>query len=46
MKSIVIYFSQTGNTEKIALAIQAGIKHISGQCDIARLQDVQSETIA
>jgi flavodoxin/ferredoxin len=39
MKSIVIYFSQTGNTEKVAFAIQSGIKQVSGQCDIARLQD-------
>ena len=30
MKSIVIYFSQTGNTEKVARAIQAGITQVTG----------------
>ena len=27
MKCIVIYFSQTGNTEKVAKAIQKGVLH-------------------
>jgi flavodoxin/NAD-dependent dihydropyrimidine dehydrogenase PreA subunit len=40
MKSIVIYFSQTGNTEKIARAIQSGIKQTAGQCDIIQLKDI------
>jgi len=39
MKSIVIYFSQTGNTEKIARAIQTGIKQVAEHCDIIRLKD-------
>jgi flavodoxin len=43
MKSIVIYFPQTGNTEKVAYAIQAGIKQASGQCDIARIQDANAK---
>lgn len=46
MKSIVIYFSQTGNTRQIARAIQAGIKEAGEECDIARLQDVGVEDIA
>jgi len=41
MKSIVIYFSQTGNTRKIAGAIQTGIAQSSGKCEIARIQDVE-----
>ena len=40
MKSIVIYFSQTGNTHQIAGAIQAGISEFNGECDIARIEDV------
>ena len=40
MKSIIIYFSQTGNTEKVAFAIQAGIKHVAGNCDIAKIKDI------
>ena len=45
MKSIVIYFSQTGNTEKIAYAIQAGIKQLTGQCDIDRIQDANPKRL-
>jgi flavodoxin/ferredoxin len=40
MKCIVIYFSQTGNTEKVAKAIQKGMKQAAGHCDIAKLKDV------
>jgi flavodoxin/ferredoxin len=40
MKCIVIYFSQTGNTEKVARVIQAGVKQSAGHCDIARIEDV------
>jgi flavodoxin/ferredoxin len=40
VKCIVIYFSQTGNTEKIARAIQAGVKQLTGHCDIAKIKDV------
>ncbi len=34
MKSLVLYYSQTGNTEKVARAIQTGIAAAAGQCDI------------
>jgi flavodoxin/ferredoxin len=39
MKCIVIYFSQTGNTEMVAKAIQAGVKQAAGHCDIAKIKD-------
>lgn len=39
MKCIVIYFSQTGNTEKIAKAIQTGVKQITGHCDILPIKE-------
>jgi flavodoxin/ferredoxin len=45
MKSIVIYFSQTGNTEKIAGSIQTGVKQVAGHCDIARIQDVNPKKL-
>ena len=45
MKSIVIYYSQTGNTKKIAQAIHTGMSDLSAQCDIARLQDVDTEDL-
>ena len=40
MKSIIVYFSQTGNTRKIATAIYAGMSPVVEQCDIRRLKDV------
>lgn len=40
MKSIVIYFSQTGNTAKVAWAMQAGIKQVGGRCDLAEIRQV------
>jgi len=43
MKSIVIYYSQSGNTKKIAQALQKGISRQTGQCDIARLKDIKPE---
>jgi ferredoxin/flavodoxin len=39
MKSVVIYFSQTGNTEKTARAIQTGVKQVTGSCDILTLKE-------
>ncbi len=45
MKSIIIYYSQTGNTKKIAQAIHAGMSESAKQCDIARLQDVDTEDL-
>jgi flavodoxin/NAD-dependent dihydropyrimidine dehydrogenase PreA subunit len=39
MKSVVIYFSLTDNTEKVALAIQRGLKAVTGQCDILKIKD-------
>jgi flavodoxin/ferredoxin len=39
VRCVIIFFSQTGNTEKIARAIQAGVKSITNQCDILTLKD-------
>jgi menaquinone-dependent protoporphyrinogen IX oxidase len=40
MNSIVIYFSQTGNTKKVDEAVHAGMSELSGRCDMTRLQDL------
>ncbi|MBN2061375.1 MAG: EFR1 family ferrodoxin [Deltaproteobacteria bacterium] len=40
MKCIVIYYSQTGNTKKIAKAIHRGMLTVEKNCEIARLKDV------
>jgi len=45
VKSIVIYFSQTGNTKTIAQAIQKGIIKQTGQCDIKRLKEIKPEEL-
>jgi flavodoxin/ferredoxin len=39
MKCVVIYFSQTGNTEKVAKAIQIGVKQVAGHCDIVKIKE-------
>ncbi|MFC1915545.1 EFR1 family ferrodoxin [Chloroflexota bacterium] len=39
MKSIIIYFSQTGNTKKVAEAICDDIKATTGQCDIVKIEE-------
>jgi flavodoxin/ferredoxin len=39
LKCILIYFSQTGNTEKVARAIQSGVKQATGHCDIVKIKD-------
>ena len=46
MKSIVVYFSQTGNTREIARAIHTGMRESSEQCDIARLQDIDENDLS
>lgn len=40
MKCIVIYYSQTGNTKKIAEAIHRGMSEVSGQCEIAGIKEL------
>jgi len=40
MKSIVIYYSQTGNTKLVAVAIQKGIRRRAGRCDLAKLKEI------
>jgi len=45
MKSAIVYFSQTGNTKKIAEFIQKGIKSTTGQCDILKLKEVKGKDL-
>ncbi len=39
MKCLLIYFSQTGNTEKVAKAIQIGVRQAAGHCDIVKIKE-------
>jgi menaquinone-dependent protoporphyrinogen IX oxidase/NAD-dependent dihydropyrimidine dehydrogenase PreA subunit len=45
MKSLVIYYSMSGNTKKIAEAIRAGIISTGEQCDIAKIKDVKTQDL-
>jgi len=40
LRAVVIYTSQTGNTEKIAYAIRRGIEQILGKCDIFNMKEI------
>lgn len=45
MKCVIIYFSQTGNTRKIAKAVQSGIMSITGHCDILPIKEANSKRL-
>ncbi len=45
MKSVVIYYSQTGNTKQIAEAIHSGISQTGEKCDITPLEDVDTKEV-
>ena len=45
MKSIVIYFSQTGSTKKVAYAIRKGMSQLIEQCNIAPLKEVAPQDL-
>ena len=42
MKGIIVFFSLTGNTKKIARAIHKGMSPLMKQCDIVTLKDVDT----
>lgn len=46
MKCLIIYFSVTGNTKKIACAICSGIKKFGEECEIAKLKDVDVNNLS
>ena len=46
MKGIVVYYSGTGNTKKIARAIQGGMKEATGECDISSVKDIAPGDVA
>jgi flavodoxin/ferredoxin len=45
MKTLIICFSQTGNTQKVTENICAGIREVTGHCDMISLADVNSEAL-
>jgi flavodoxin/ferredoxin len=46
VKTLIICFSQTGNTQKIADCIRDGILEVTGQCDLVNLSDVNTNSLA
>jgi len=45
MRVCLVYYSQTGNTKKIAEAISKGIKEANGQCDLFSLKEVTPQVV-
>jgi flavodoxin/ferredoxin len=45
MKSIVIYYSQTGNTKQIAEAIYSGMSQSVNECDIVPLEKINAQNL-
>ena len=45
MKTLIICFSQTNNTLKIAECIRTGIIETTGQCDFTSLNDVDTKSL-
>jgi flavodoxin/ferredoxin len=46
MKTLIICFSQTGNTRKVADSIRDGIIEVTGSCDLVALADVDQGILA
>jgi flavodoxin/ferredoxin len=45
VRCALIYFSQTGNTEKIAGAVQTGVKQAAGHCDIVKIKEANPKRL-
>ena len=45
MKCIIVFFSLTGNTEKVARAIQTGVKQAAGNCDILPIKEANPKRL-
>ena len=46
MKTLIICFSQTGNTRRVAECIRDGIAGVTGQCDLIDLVDADTADLA
>lgn len=45
-KSLIIYFSQTSNTLKIAEAIRDGVETFTGHCSLESISDVNTQSLS
>lgn len=46
MKAIVVYYSGTGSTQKVAKAVHKGMKDVLGKCDIASIKNIDPKDMA
>lgn len=46
MKTLIIYFSQTGNTRRIAECIRSGITEVASRCDMNSLSDTDGKLLS
>jgi flavodoxin len=46
MKCIIVYFSQSGNTKKMAYAIRTGIQPFVEQCEIGCFDKIDTKELA
>lgn len=46
MKTLIVYYSQTGNTRTIARAVQRGVAEAGGECELATVKDVAPSDLA
>jgi ferredoxin len=46
MKTLIVYYSQSGNTGKVARAIQRGVTEAGGNCDLVRVRDCDPQRLA
>jgi ferredoxin len=46
MKTLILYYSQTGNTRKVGRAVQRGVISAAGCCDMAAIKDVSVSDLA
>ncbi len=46
MKTLIICFSQTGNTRKVAERIRDGVAEVTGQCELISLADADTGSLA
>ena len=45
MKAVIVYFSLTGNTERIANAVRAGVEAEAGSCDFIKIKDANPKRL-
>ncbi len=45
MRSLIVYYSQTGNTRKVAQAVHRGLSAVAGSCEILPVKEVDPASL-